>query len=102
MPNWLGYLLAFAAIAVLAPVLGWLGHKHGRSITGGIALASIMLGFGAPLDPPTKHLIEAKQGRAKGDDENGEPPDPDVAPAETIQRLSLVPKRPYNGKSFPV
>jgi hypothetical protein len=37
-----------------------------------------MLGFGAPLDPPTKHLIEAQEGRVKGDDETGEPPDPDI------------------------
>jgi hypothetical protein len=80
MPLWLSYLLAVLALVVLAPLLGWLGHRHGRSIKGGIALASIMLGFGVPLDPPTKHLIEAKQGRVRGDDETGEPPDPDVAP----------------------
>jgi hypothetical protein len=78
MPAWLGYLLAFGALIVLAPLLGWLGHRHGRSIKGGIALASIMLGFGVPLDPPAKHLIEAKQGRVKAGDETGEPPDPDV------------------------
>jgi hypothetical protein len=80
MPAWLSYLLALGALLVLAPLLAWLGHRHGRSIKGGIALASIMLGFGVPLDPPAKHLIEAKQGRVKGDDETGEPPDPDVAP----------------------
>lgn len=71
---------ALATLLVLAPLVGWLGHKHGRSIKGGMALASIMLGFGVPLDPPTKHLIEAKQGRVESDDETGEPPDPDVAP----------------------
>jgi hypothetical protein len=69
---------ALATLLVLAPVVGWLGHKHGRSIKGGIALASIMLGFGVPLDPPTKHLIEAKEGHVESDDETGEPPDPDV------------------------
>jgi hypothetical protein len=79
MPLWISYLLVVLALVVLAPLLGWLGHRHGRSIKGGIALASIMLGFGVPLDPPTKHLIEAKQARASGDDETGEPPDPDVA-----------------------
>jgi hypothetical protein len=77
MLSWLGYLLAFAALIVLAPLLGWLGHRHGRSIRGGVALASIMLGFGVPLDPPTKHLIEAKEARVKGDDETGEPPTPE-------------------------
>ena len=76
MPLWLSYLLAVLALVVLAPLLGWLGHKHGRSIKGGIALASIMLGFGVPIDPPAKHLIEAKQARVRGDDETGEPPDP--------------------------
>jgi hypothetical protein len=75
MPEWLGYLLAFAAFLVLAPLIAWLGHKHGRSIKGGIALASFMLGF-APIDPPTKHVIEATQRRIKGDGENGEPPEP--------------------------
>ncbi|HEX4709159.1 hypothetical protein [Phenylobacterium sp.] len=77
MLSWLGYLLAFAALIVLAPLLGWLGHRHGRSIRGGVALASIMLGFGVPLDPPTKHLIEAKEARVKGEDETGGPPAPE-------------------------
>ena len=71
---------ALATLLVLAPLLAWLGHRHGRSIKGGVALASIMLGFGVPLDPPAKHFIEAKQGRVKGSDETGEPPDPGVAP----------------------
>jgi hypothetical protein len=79
MPRWLGYVLAVLAIVILAPAIGWLGHRHGRSIKGGVALASIMLGFGVPLDPPAKHLIEAKESRAAGDDESGAPPDPEVA-----------------------
>jgi hypothetical protein len=78
MPTWLGYVLAVVALAVLAPLVASLGHRHGRSLKGGVALASLMLGFGAPLDPPTKHLIEAQEGRAKGDDATGEPPDPDI------------------------
>ena len=54
MPSWLGYLLAFAALLVLAPLLAWLGHKHGRSLKGGLALASIMLGFGVrSIRPPS-------------------------------------------------
>jgi len=80
MPSWLGYLLALAALLVLAPLLGWLGHKHGRSVKGGVALASIMLGFGVPMDPPAKHLIEATVKRLNEEDESGDPPDPDVAP----------------------
>ena len=79
MSNWSGYLLAFGALLVLAPLLAWLGHKHGRSIKGGVALASVMLGFGVPFDPPLKALIEAREEQVTGDEENGEPPDPDVA-----------------------
>ena len=71
MSTWLGYLAALAALIVLAPLMAWVGHTHGRSIKGGIALASIMLGFGVPLDPPTKHLIEATEGEVKGDNETG-------------------------------
>lgn len=78
MNIWLGDLLALAALIILAPLVAWIGHKHGRSIKGGIGLASIMLGFGVPFDPPTKHLIEAAEGEVKGDNETGEPPDPDV------------------------
>jgi hypothetical protein len=76
MSNWLSYLLAIVALIVLTPLMAWLGRRHGRSIKGGIALASIMLGFGVPLDPPTKHLIEASEGEVKGENESGEPPDP--------------------------
>jgi hypothetical protein len=79
MRSWLGDIIALGVLIVIAPLIGWLGHRHGRSIKGGVALASILLGFGAPMDPPTKHLIEAKQARVAGDDESGEPPDPDVA-----------------------
>ena len=80
MPPWIGYLLAFGALLVLAPLLGWLGHRHGRSIKGGVAMASLMLGFGAMFDPPAKAAIEAEEARVKGDKGSGDPPDPDVAP----------------------
>ncbi|HEY2750394.1 hypothetical protein [Phenylobacterium sp.] len=52
MSAWLGYLPALGALVVLAPLMAWLGHRHGRSIKGGLALASILLGFGVPFDPP--------------------------------------------------
>ena len=83
MPHWLGYPLAVLAVVLLAPLVGWLGHRHGSSIKGGVALASLMLGFGVPFDPPTKHLIEASERRVAEDDESGEPPDPDVAQAKS-------------------
>jgi hypothetical protein len=84
MPGWLGPLVAIAALLVIAPLVGWLFSRHGRRIKGGLALASIMLGFGVPLDPPTKHLIEAKEGQVKGDNENGEPPRPPKAPKAPV------------------
>lgn len=82
MHGWLGYFLALGAFLILAPLLAWIGHRHGRSIKGGIALASFMLGF-APIDPPTKHIIEATQKRVIEDNETGDPPDPDVAPVKS-------------------
>jgi hypothetical protein len=84
MSAWLGYLLALGALVVLAPLMAWLGHRHGRSIKGGLALASILLGFGVPFDPPTKHLIEANEGEEKGDSESGEPPLPTSGPLRPL------------------
>ena len=79
MPSWLSPLIAIAALLVVAPLMGWMFSRQGRRrIKGGMALASIMLGFGVPMDPPTKHLIEAKEGRVNPGDENGEPPKPPV------------------------
>ena len=79
MPAWLGYLLAFAALLVIAPLIGWLGHRYGRQIKGGAALASVMLGMGALFDPPVKAPTVAEEAQVKGDEESGDPPDPDVA-----------------------
>ena len=72
--------MLIAALLVLAPLVGWLGHKHGRSIKGGVALASLMLGMGAMFDPPVKAATEAEEAMVKGDKGSGDPPDPDVAP----------------------
>ena len=83
MSNGLGYLLAVVAILVLAPLIGWLGHKHGRSIKGGVALASLMLGMGAMFDPPKRAAMEAEEAMVKGDQGSGDPPDPDVAPRKS-------------------
>ena len=76
MPAWLGYLLMFAALLAVLPLAAWLGRRHGRAVKGNLALASILLGFGQPLDPPTRHLVEAKEGETKGPDAAGDPPTP--------------------------
>ena len=79
MPTWLSWLLALAVLLVLAPFIAWLGHKHGRSLKGGVALASVMLGMGAMFDPPVKAATEAEEAMVKGGQGSGDPPDPDVA-----------------------
>jgi hypothetical protein len=79
MSSWLGYLLAVVALLILAPFIGWLGHRHGRSIKGGVAMASLMLGMGAMFDPPKKAAMEAEEAMVKGDKGSGDPPDPEVA-----------------------
>jgi hypothetical protein len=40
-----------------------------------LALASLMFGFGAVIDPPTRHLIEAKEQKAEEDEPAGDPPE---------------------------
>jgi hypothetical protein len=78
MPSWLGYFLAIAALLILAPLMAWVGHRHGRKLKGGLALAS-MLFVVLPFEPPPKPKIEANVRRVAGDDESGDPPDPDVS-----------------------
>ena len=36
-------------------------------------MAAMMLGLGAPLDPPQRHVAEAKGETPKGSPETGEP-----------------------------
>ena len=74
MPDWLGYLLALGAVVVLAPFIAWFGRRHGRNVKGGLAIA--MLGVGAIVDPPRKHLIEAQEGEENAPEPSGEPKDP--------------------------
>jgi hypothetical protein len=69
------YLIAFALLLVLAPLLGWLGRQFGSKAKGGVMFASILLGFGHVLDQPAKHAIEATEEERAGP-ENGDPPRP--------------------------
>ena len=36
-------------------------------------MAAILFGFGAVLDPPQRHVVEAKDETPKGSPESGEP-----------------------------
>ena len=75
MPSWLGYLAALIAFLVLAPLVAWLGRRHGRSIKGGAALASMMLGMGAMFEPSKRALSEVREEQVKGGADTGEPKD---------------------------
>lgn len=75
MAVWLQYLVAFAALLVLAPLVAWLAHRFGAKARGGLMLASVLLGLGAVMDQPAKHAIEAAEP-VKGSPENDEPPLP--------------------------
>ena len=83
MPSWLGYLLAFGAVVVFTPLLGWFASKHGRRIKGGVAMASLMLGMGALFDPPQKAAAEAEEALVKGAQGSGDPPDPEIVPTHS-------------------
>ena len=73
MAEWLQYLLAGLALLILAPLLAWLARRHAKSVRGNLALASILLGIGQPLDPPPKHKVESAEP-GKDDRSAGEPP----------------------------
>ncbi len=74
MPHWLQYLIAFAAMVLLAPLVARAAKRHGRRAKGGLMMAGILLGLGEAIDPPSKHLIEAKEGETKGPPAPGDPP----------------------------
>ena len=73
MKPWLGYLLAFAALLVIAPAVAWLGRRHGRNLKGGAGLAFFMLGLGVVMDPPKRHAIEAVADDEDDQPQSGEP-----------------------------
>jgi hypothetical protein len=74
MHPWLQDAIALAALGVLAPVVAWVAKRYGRRAKGGLMLAGILLGIGQPIDPPTRHLIEAEPE----DRESPAPGDPPV------------------------
>ena len=76
MPHWLGILLAIFAMVLIAPLIGWSFSAGGRRrLKGYTAMGSVLLGFGMPLDPPTRHVVEASERRVTRGDENGDPPE---------------------------
>ena len=73
MPYWLQILLAFAILLIVAPLVAWIGKRHGRSVRGGFVMASFLLGVGEPMDPPPKHRVESAEP-GKDQAGPGEPP----------------------------
>ncbi|HEY0600434.1 hypothetical protein [Brevundimonas sp.] len=63
-------LVAWATLAVA----GRRGRTTARRKGGGIQMmAAMLLGFGVALDPPQRHVAEAKDETPKGSPESGEP-----------------------------
>ena len=76
-PTAIRWLLGFAIAALLlwATVAIVRRPRDARRKPGGLQmLGAMMLGFGEPFDPPSRHLAEAKSDTPKEDDESGDPP----------------------------
>lgn len=74
MGVWIGWAAGLVLIGLTAwatvAVAGGRGRRRGGGFT---AMAALLLGFGAPFDPPQRHLAEAKDETRKGSPETGEP-----------------------------
>ena len=66
------YGLRLIALLLLATLAAAFGRRFGSKAKGGVMLAAILLGFGAVVDPPQKHVVEAAEP-PKGAPENDEP-----------------------------
>ena len=63
-----------AVIALLVRGILAAAGGAGRRKGGGFqVMAAMLLGFGAPLDPPQHRVVEARDGMKKGSPETGEP-----------------------------
>ena len=83
MPHWLGTLLGILVVVAVAPLIGWTFSRRGRRrLKAYSAMGSMLLGFGMPLDPPTRHVVEASLKRVVRGDENGDPPEPECDAAK--------------------
>jgi hypothetical protein len=67
--------LALIGLVVWATVAmaGGGGRKAARRRGGAQMMAAMLLGFGAALDPPQRHVAEAKDETPKSSPETGEP-----------------------------
>ena len=75
MDGWLGWLIGFALLLAVAPLVAAAGRKHGRKVRGTASLALALLGLGQITDPPKRNLIEAIEGEETPPAAKGEPKD---------------------------
>ena len=78
MTEIIGWAVALGLVGLVvwatAAVAGGRGRTAARRKGGGFQMMAAMLfGFGAALDPPQRHIAEAKDETPKGSPEGGEP-----------------------------
>jgi hypothetical protein len=78
MAGWIGAFLLVACLIAGIPLAALVGKGAGKRMRGNLQLAAILLGFGEPLDPPSKHLAEAGDREESESPTPGEPPTPGV------------------------
>ncbi len=70
----LGLVLIGLIVRATVAVAGGGGRTAAKRRGGGVQMmAAMLLGFGAALDPPQRHVAEAKDETSKGSPESGEP-----------------------------
>jgi len=78
MAGWIGACLLVGCFVAVIPLAALAGRGAGKRMRGNLQLAAILLGFGEPLDPPLKHLVEADNPKEEQSDAAGDPPAPDA------------------------
>ncbi|NBB50638.1 hypothetical protein GVN24_20375 [Rhizobium sp. CRIBSB] len=78
MGQWIGWGVGLALIMLVVwgifAVAGGAGRPRTGSKGGSLhMMAAMMLGLGAPIDPPQRHVLEAKDEAPRGSPETGEP-----------------------------
>ncbi len=77
MNNLIGWGVGLALIGLIVwatvAIAGSGGRVASRRRGGVQMMAAILFGFGAVLDPPQRHVVEAKDETPKGSPESGEP-----------------------------
>ncbi len=73
MSDIIPWLVLAAVIALLIWGILAAAGGAGRRNGGMQIMAAMLLGLGAPMDPPQRHVAEAKDDADKGSAETGEP-----------------------------